>query len=290
MTEIKRIAVLFLAVMVMVTSVPQTAYAVEENPEIHIEPEETTEEEATEEETTEEETTGEEPTEEEPAEEKPTEEEPAEEEPVEEKPTEEEPADKVPAEEEKPVEEKSTEKEPVEEKPAEEGSVGEEPAEEEPTEEIVEKELPEEKLEEDLQFDMDVWVNPLYEDVVSQEDLVQLDLAEEYSAQDEISENEYLTDLEDAGAVLRDGMKKRSTDITVYYQYEGSFDKTIARNEIFPEAVKHTGNPTEGDYLKWQYAGCQVLASYKEKDGILPSHGIQVTVRKRNLTVRYSLV
>lgn len=74
MTEIKRIAVLFLAVMVMVTSVPQTAYAVEENPEIHIEPEETTEEEATEEETTEEETTGEEPTEEEPAEEKPTEE------------------------------------------------------------------------------------------------------------------------------------------------------------------------------------------------------------------------
>ena len=262
MTEIKRIAVLFLAVIVMVTSVPQTAYAVEENPE------ETTEEEPAEEEPTEEEPAEEEPTEEEPAEGKPTEEEPAEEEPVEEKPTEEEPADKVPAEEEKPVEEKSTEKEPVEEKPAEEGSVEEEPAEEEPTEEIVEKELPEEKLEEDLQFDMDVWVNPLYEDVVSEEDLVQLDLAEEYSAQDEISEDEYLTDLEDAGAVLRDGMKKRSTDITVYYQYEGSFDKTIARNKIFPEAVKHTGNPTEGDYLKWQYAGCQVLASYKEKDGI----------------------
>ena len=53
MTEIKRFAVLFLAVIVMVTSVSQTAYAVEETPEIYTEAEEPTEEEPTEEEPTE---------------------------------------------------------------------------------------------------------------------------------------------------------------------------------------------------------------------------------------------
>ena len=270
MKNLKRAAVLGLAVIMFCTSIPQTVYAEENISEIVTE----AAEEATEDVTDEPEV--EEPTEdvtEEPAGEEPTEEEP--DEPEVEEPTEEEPGE--------PAAEEPTEDvtdEPEAEEPAED--VTEEPEKEEPAETVT-KEPPletvtdlmtdvvMEETEEEPTYELnsDVWVNPLYEDVVTEEELIQPDLTSvTVTDGEERALVEYADTIEKAGQILREGMEARKTEIVVGYQYEGSFDVSIARKEIFPEAVKHTGKATEGDYLRWQYAGCQVTASYKEQDGI----------------------
>ncbi|MGN0629625.1 MAG: transglutaminase domain-containing protein [Oscillospiraceae bacterium] len=103
-------------------------------------------------------------------------------------------------------------------------------------------------------------VNPFYEGVISEDDLVKPDESESSIAT--YSDPEYLTDIEAAGAVLREGLKQRVETISVYYitdfnicaaDQKEEHQKLI--NAIFEVALKHTGNPTEGDYLRFQFAG-----------------------------------
>ena len=47
---------------------------------------------------------------------------------------------------------------------------------------------------------------------------------------------------------------------------------------VFSEAIKHTGNPTEGDYLKWVYAG------YKGKVSVIDSNGYSYVTFTYNMT------
>ena len=264
MKNLKRAAVLGLVVIMFCTSIPQTVYAEENISEIVTE----AAEEATEDVTDEPEV--EEPTEEEPDEpeiEEPTEEEPGE--PAAEEPTEDvtdEPETEEPAED---VTDKPEKEEPEKEEPAE--TVTKEPPLETVTDLTPEVVMEETETEEEptYELDSDVWVNPLYEDVVTEEELIQPDLTSvTVTDGEERALVEYADTIEKAGQILREGMEARKAEIAVGYQYEGSFDVSIARKEIFPEAVKHTGKATEGDYLRWQYAGCQVTASYKEQDGI----------------------
>lgn len=104
------------------------------------------------------------------------------------------------------------------------------------------------------------YINPIYADVISEDDLVKPDESESSIAT--YSDPEYLTDIEAVGAVLREGLKQRVETISVYYitdfnicaaDQKEEHQKLI--NAIFEAALKHTGNPTEGDYLRFQLAG-----------------------------------
>ncbi|MBQ7345825.1 MAG: leucine-rich repeat protein, partial [Oscillospiraceae bacterium] len=102
------------------------------------------------------------------------------------------------------------------------------------------------------------YINPLYADVLTEADLGGLDMERpRYDESSTVSEVEYATTLEEAGAVLREAMKQRQAVCDVNIQIPNYTEELL--NEylyaIDAEAVKHTGVPTEGDYLMWQYGG-----------------------------------
>lgn len=102
------------------------------------------------------------------------------------------------------------------------------------------------------------YVNPLYEDVIEPSDLLTAD----ENAISAFAEEEYCTTIEEAGAIMREQMVDRAETITIYYE---TTDKNYSESmkKISDEAMIHTGVPTEGDYLKFQYAGwnCKLSGS-----------------------------
>ena len=105
-----------------------------------------------------------------------------------------------------------------------------------------------------------VQVNPLYRDVVTEEELYAL-TAESAAAMAQadpmdVPASDYVRTIEEAGAQLRAQMKARQSPATVYFCTATPFvDKDARWGYIFDAAVEHTGEPTEGDYLRWQYGG-----------------------------------
>ncbi|MGM9628366.1 MAG: cell wall-binding repeat-containing protein [Faecousia sp.] len=114
------------------------------------------------------------------------------------------------------------------------------------------------------------YINPLYADVITEADLTppRQPGVSTYEAQ------KYVTTIKEAGQVIRDGMKERQETIVVYYQMpqesysEADFKATLG--QIADHALVHTGVPTEGDYLSWQYGGweCSGEAQRGEADGV----------------------
>ena len=118
----------------------------------------------------------------------------------------------------------------------------------------------------------EVYINPLYADVLTEDDLLKPSEAE---LQEESSEGasgrrslstakftdepEYYTNIKDAAEYFREQMKARSESITVPYQITGSYE-TLSE-DISNEAMVHTGKPTEGDYLRFQYGGWESSTS-----------------------------
>ena len=118
----------------------------------------------------------------------------------------------------------------------------------------------------------EVYINPLYADVLTEEDLLkpsEAELQEEssegasgrrsLSAARSAEEPEYYTNIDDAAKYVREQMKARSESITVKYQTTGSYDDLL--KEIVNAAMIHTGVSTEGDYLRCQYGGCTIGGS-----------------------------
>ena len=70
--------------------------------------------------------------------------------------------------------------------------------------------------------------------------------------------------LEDAAQRLREGMVARQTAISVVFPADASFDF----DDIWRTALEHTGNPVEGDYLKYQWSGLTWGISYGIVGGI----------------------
>ena len=91
------------------------------------------------------------------------------------------------------------------------------------------------------------YINPLYEGSVCAAELNALQTA------DTDEQIEYCTTLEEAAQALREQMKVRQENITLYYKTTGDFSQLLT--EIYNLAVAHTGQPTEGDYLLWHCAG-----------------------------------
>ncbi|MCI5649147.1 MAG: S-layer homology domain-containing protein [Fusicatenibacter sp.] len=110
------------------------------------------------------------------------------------------------------------------------------------------------------------YINPLYSDVMKESDLKDGLRVRAASAE----ELEYYTDTKEAGAVMRADMKQREETIEIGLQTD-ALDSDRAKelaHEVFNHAIEHTGNPTEGDYLAWQYGGWKASISYTTKDGI----------------------
>lgn len=95
----------------------------------------------------------------------------------------------------------------------------------------------------------ETYVNPLYRDIISEDDIrsAKNNTVRLYSAQD----GEYVEGLEAGAAVMREAMERRETDITVKVVTDD--DDAL---EIIPElALEETGVPTQGDYIRWTFGG-----------------------------------
>lgn len=95
-------------------------------------------------------------------------------------------------------------------------------------------------------------INPCYADVVNETDLAAPGLI----LMDD--EDEYDTDMAEAAKKLRRQLEDWEQTASVKVVYEGEFTEEAMMaliGGIFDEALEHTGDPTEGDYLRWHYAG-----------------------------------
>lgn len=107
-----------------------------------------------------------------------------------------------------------------------------------------------EEKADDVIYQTMTYVNPIYADVVQSSELLTAD----ENGVSVLSEENYCTTLEEAGAVMRQQMVDRRENVTVYYQTtDDNYSQYMKK--ISDEAMSHTGVPTEGDYLKFQYAG-----------------------------------
>ncbi len=79
----------------------------------------------------------------------------------------------------------------------------------------------------------------------------------ETDADNDIDTARYLTTVDAVGEKLRESLKNRESEITVYFQTTEKPDDEIAR-EIWNTALEHTGKPTEGDYILFQYESLEI--------------------------------
>ena len=120
---------------------------------------------------------------------------------------------------------------------------------------------------EDQTIDFNVsYVNPLYADIITEEEL----LPSTPPPQITYSDPDYVTTVEEAGQVMRQQMKEHVESTLVYIQTTDATEEylTDLSYKISDQALKHTGNPTEGDYLKWQFGGWTVNISGSGSNGI----------------------
>lgn len=137
--------------------------------------------------------------------------------------------------------------------------------------EAVDREI--EKAEADQENVLLTHINPLYESVVREEDIP--------LQSNEIalfSEPYYLTSYQEIADELRYAMENRIEAPVVYYAGTEKFGQSMFEQWI-EMALSETGVPTQGDYLRWQYGGCNASAS------IIPDGGIYY--HKINLSFVY---
>ena len=119
-------------------------------------------------------------------------------------------------------------------------------------------------LEPAVKFETDTCINPLYADVITEADLnpVREPAAAPHASGDPV----YATTLAEAGKQMRQPMVAREETIVVYYQTTNYVSGM--HEDVFDAAVAHTGNPDEGDALRWVYAGYKVRTSRSSQNGV----------------------
>ena len=103
-------------------------------------------------------------------------------------------------------------------------------------------------------YSTSTYINPLYRNEMT---AAQLKTTREEEASE--GSTQYVTSETALCDQLREDLVQRKSTITLHYQ-SNTYDKQDAEN-FFKKAVAHTGKPTEGDYLKWQYAGWEATQS-----------------------------
>ncbi|MBQ3531016.1 MAG: leucine-rich repeat protein [Oscillospiraceae bacterium] len=114
-------------------------------------------------------------------------------------------------------------------------------------------------------YDDIIYVNPLYSDVVDEE-YIRENIEEKAPVLYADLNPEYCETIEEAGEVLRRQLVSRAPVATVYFKADID-DEIDYFSEIFDEALRHTGKPTEGDYISKQFAGLDgdIEAEYKDE-------------------------
>ena len=108
----------------------------------------------------------------------------------------------------------------------------------------------------EMEYETLYYINPLYKDVVQIQDLQGLPCY----ATSTLAEPIYLTDDSVAIDNLREAFVERMPSVTIYYEQKGAFEDEQF-NEWINEVFEHTGNPAEGDYLRWQCGGASLHTS-----------------------------
>lgn len=106
------------------------------------------------------------------------------------------------------------------------------------------------------------YVNPLYADVINENDL-----NKPVSGVQVYATPAYETDETVLKAELKQAMKDRRENITIYYETRSELT-TDFLNVWLEDICKHTGVAVEGDYIRWHYAGYSYTGGYtKYSDG-----------------------
>ncbi len=111
------------------------------------------------------------------------------------------------------------------------------------------------------------YVNPLYAGVITEEELNQPAGYAMYA------EPVYETDEAILKAEIKQAMIERCENITFYYETATKLSADFLTVWI-DEICEHTGEPTEGDYIEWHYAG----VSYEGRYNTLSNGNIQYTI------------
>ena len=114
------------------------------------------------------------------------------------------------------------------------------------------------KPQKGFELNVPVRVNPVYASSVDpqqlEEELDALSSAPVFLSSGYVTEDE-------AVALLREQMTRRVNNIVVKVKTTNNNANEVF-NGIFDRALEHTGQPTEGDYLAWQYGGAGVGSGY----------------------------
>lgn len=103
-------------------------------------------------------------------------------------------------------------------------------------------------------------VNPLYDGAIAPA----APMPERAVTVSSISASEIRATLEEAAEELRQGMIQRKAEISVTYPADAGFDA----DAIWQEALSHTGDPTAGDYLMWQWSALSWYPYYDSLSGV----------------------
>ena len=116
------------------------------------------------------------------------------------------------------------------------------------------------------------YVNPIYEDEVTKQDIKE-ETSSGISLFSSSSDSVYrCSSIADAGKYLRTKAVARTENISIAVEYPAGAEVTSDKwfdmsQDIITEAMKHTGNPIEGDYIRWQYKGYSIKGSNTEYNG-----------------------
>ena len=111
-------------------------------------------------------------------------------------------------------------------------------------------------------------VNPLYGEKPSDFVSAVVALVGEEGMEEEIPVPDKYTDsIREAADLLRGAMTERTNRIVLGYQSPSDTDLGVLAREIFNVALLHSGLPTEGDYLVWQWKDRMIDIWWEERDG-----------------------
>ena len=112
----------------------------------------------------------------------------------------------------------------------------------------------EEDADSGLQVEYHIYANPDIEEELDSEDFVFLQNPELIFPENAVSiaDGDYkkFTSIEMAGTEVRQKLKEREPMFEIGYRMDSSDGYTNLGRDILNEAIKHTGKPTEGDYLR----------------------------------------
>ncbi len=109
---------------------------------------------------------------------------------------------------------------------------------------------------------MPLYINPEYADILDPETL-ELGLD---SAPNVLTEPEY-TDEATAVSQVREYLKGRFGEFSIYVEVPADCDLSALFSSLFEQAMEHTGQPTEGDYLDRHWSGRKGKISYYPQNG-----------------------